>query len=311
MYRSERPLTLRGADRHSPSRGSVASRSTVRRDLRVLNRPTIGTYGPERGDLPLKENLIAIIPAHYPERWPWLQRAIRSAEDADRILVIADYERPTEPRLTSKVDWVTVPELRTTGSKYRRAAELTDSDDILSIVDDDDWWHPQKVGTVRRVFGERPDLQYLAHSGAKVREERIVGVLGPTEANATMISVRHGLLDDPRVGPFFRRLDWGGDSFLRYAPLAAGTSVELLPTTLAYVRYHDTNHTHPPDGYRNFVEWQRTDSTHHLAAWKLIAEMMQPTGRRPIEIDEKIAEFARRIDMSPVLRMGQYLLRRT
>ena len=257
----------------------------------------------------MNANLIAIIPAHYPRRWPWLQEAIRSAEDADRILVIADYEAPAEPRLASKVEWVTVPELLSTGSKYRKAAELTESDDILSIVDDDDWWHPQKVATVRRVFGERPDLQYLAHSGAKMREGKLIGVLAPTNANATMISVRRSLLDHPRVRPFFRRLDWGGDAFLRYAPLAAGAPLERLRETLAYIRYHETNHTHPPDGYRNFVEWQRTEGAHHLAAWKLIAEMMQSTENRPAEIDGKIAEFARLVGMNPVLRMGRYLLR--
>ncbi len=257
----------------------------------------------------MSETLVAVIPAHYPQRWPWLQEAIRSAEDADRILVIADYEEPEEPRLSSKVDWVTVPELRTTGSKYRKAAELTEPGDILSLVDDDDWWHPHKVATVRRVFGERPELQYLAHSGAKMREGKRIGVLPPTSANATMISVRRGLLDHPRIRPFFRRLDWGGDAFLRYAPLAAGAPTETLPETLAYVRYHETNHTHPPDGYRNFVEWQRTESAHHLVAWRLVAEMMQPIENHPAEVEAKIAESARLVDMNPVLRMAHYLLR--
>ncbi len=258
----------------------------------------------------MNPKVVAVVPAHYPQRWPWLKEAIRSAEQADRILVIADYQAPAEPLLASKVEWVTVPELRSTGSKYRKAAELTGSEEILSIVDDDDWWHPQKVETVRRVFGERPDLQYLAHAGAEMRDGKLVGVLPATNANATMISVRRDLLDHPRVRPFFERMDWGGDVFLRYAPLAAGASFVRLPETLAYIRYHDANHTHPPDGYRNFVAWQRRESTHHLEAWKLVAEMMQPTVDRPAEIDEKIAEFARLIDMNPVLRMGRYLLRR-
>ena len=253
--------------------------------------------------------MVAFIPAHFPERFPWVAEAVVSAQAADRVVVIASYPQPLKAARWRNVEWVHDASLSTPGSKYREAVRRTRRGDVLGALDDDDLWLPEKVPMVRSVFlgpGERVD--YFAHAAATVREGVPSGILGPQNANGTMTVVRRDLLTSARVKPFFDRLEWGCEPFLRYAPLAVDARAELTNTVLAHVRYHDANSSHPPSGYRRFAEWQRSSSERYLAAWKLIEEMTRPLADRPPEVEEKIAEFTRLQELSAIGRSANYLL---
>jgi hypothetical protein len=251
--------------------------------------------------------IVAFIPAHYPERFLWLKEAMASAQSADRVLIISSYPQPLEAARWGKVEWCYRPELTTTGSKYREAVALTGSDDIIGVLDDDDLWLPEKVAAVRRMFVENPYLQYFAHAAATVREGVPTGLIPPESANGTMTVVRRSLLTSPNVKPFFDRLNWGCDPFLRYAPLAASAGCYRSNKVLAHVRYHEGNSSHPPTtDYKAFSEWQKTTARRFLSAWKLIDDMTRHVVNRPAEVQEKMDEFARLERMSPLTRRLAY-----
>jgi hypothetical protein len=279
-------------------KGSVATPSAYRRSA---SRPDHERRAEGR--------LVVFIPAHFPERFPWLTEGVLSAQSADRILVIASYAQPLKAARWRNVDWVHNPSLVATGSKYREAVRQTNPGDIIGFLDDDDLWLPEKVRTIRSVF-TRPGepVDYFAHAAAIVRGGIPTGILSPQNANSTMTVVRRGLLTSPRVKPFLDRLEWGCEPFLRYAPVATEGRIELSSAVLAQVRYHDANFSHPPTGYRRFIEWQRAISERYLSAWKLIEEMTRHLANRPKEIAEKIAEFTRIYELSLVGRSATYLL---
>lgn len=283
-------------------------------DAKQMPRPKRGAATPSEGrrspSLPNPERLaegrlVAFIPAHFPERFHWLTDGVLSAQSADRILVVASYAQPLKAARWRNVDWVHNPSLVSTGSKYREAVRQTNPGDIIGILDDDDLWLPEKVRTIRKVF--LGPVDYFGHAAAIVRGGIPTGILSPQNANSTMTVVRRDLLTSARVKPFLDRLEWGCEPFLRYAPLAMEGRIELSNAVLAHVRYHDANFSHPPTGYRRFIEWQRAISERYLSAWKLIDEMTRHLENRPKEIAEKIAEFTRIYELSLVGRSATYL----
>jgi hypothetical protein len=285
------------AGRVSPPRGRSA---TVRESRRSAWRPAL--------DAVTEEGVVAFLPAHFPERFPWLTEAVRSAQSADRILVVATYPEPLSAARWHRVKWVHDASLATPGSKYREAVRRIGPGEILAPLDDDDLWLPEKVPSVRRVlFGPGERVDYFAHAAATLRDGAPSGILGPREANGSMTALRRSVLTSARVRPFFERLEWGCEPFLRYAALAAQVRIETTEAVLAHVRYHDANSSHPPVGYRRFTEWQRATSERYLAGWKLIDEMTRRIPNRPPEIDEKISEFTRLVELSVIGRSANYL----
>jgi hypothetical protein len=250
--------------------------------------------------------IVAFVPAHYPERFDWLAEAVVSAQSADRVLIVSTYERPRRAERWRKVDWVFDPDLQSTGSKYREAVRLTGPGDVIAILDDDDAWLPRKAAVLREEY--RGPVSYFAHAAAVVRGCVPTGFLGPENANATMTAVRWELLTSAAVKPFFDRLEWACDPFLRYAALAARAPVRTSGAVLAHVRYHSANSSHAPSGYASFAEWQRRTAERYLAGWRLIEEMTRTVGDRPAEIQQKIDEFERLASAGGVRRRISYAL---
>jgi len=125
-----------------------------------------------------------------------------------------------------------------------------------------------------------------------------------------MITFRRSLTMRPEIRPFFERLNWGCDTFMRYASLLLPSDVSKFSyTVLSHVRYHEQNSSHPPKGgYREFEKWQKEVAARYLESWELIDEMFRAAGRRAEEAPEKIAEFQRLIDSNPIRRRISYAL---
>lgn len=254
---------------------------------------------------------VAFVPAHFPERFSWLADSLPTlAERVDRVVVVASYAAPGP--VPDGVEWHHVPEATPTGRKYRYAVGLAHAGDVIGIMDDDDTWLPEKAEAVRRAF-DYPRVGLFAHAAHVSRDGRYVMELPSSTPNGSMMVFRRDMMMSPRVLPYFDRLEWGADSFLRYAPLAASWDVVETEVPLAVVRYHEDNSSHVrATGYREFDRWQRTIALRYLRAWNLIDEMT--TGLREGwgtegegEVERKVAEFDRLYRMGAPRSLLHYL----
>ena len=156
--------------------------------------------------------------------------------------------------------------------------QLTKPGDVIGVLDDDDLWLPDKVRTVREIF--RGPAYYFAHRASIVRGDVPTAFIEPENANGSMIVMRRDLLTSPKVRPFFDRLEWGCDPFLRNAQIASGLPKEISATVLSHIRYHESNSSHvrSEEGYRTFAEQRKRNAERYLQAWELIGEMLEGAG---------------------------------
>jgi len=258
--------------------------------------------------------VVAFIPAHFPDRFQWLHEATGSAHLADRTLIISSYPRPVESANWNGVEWVHEPKSASTGSKYREMLRRTRPGEIVAVLDDDDLWLPEKVPVLGAVFSDKK-TGYFAHAAATTRQHPSgewmpTGIVPSTTPNGTATAFRREMLTHPFVKPFFDRLDWAVDPFLRYAAMVSGVGIHTTDMVLAHVRYHDNNMSHPPVEYREFAEWRKRSAARFLAGWTLIDEMTAGLPGRPSEVDEKVAEFRRLLHTNPLANRVAWALSR-
>jgi hypothetical protein len=237
-------------------------------------------------------NIVAVIPAHYPEREHWLHKAVASAEGSDRILIVSSY--PPQGAVPGS-EWKTLEAGDiATGAKYREAVRLTRPGDVLAFLDDDDFWRPGKVDWLRSVFS-LPGVKYASHAGDIVGlngEILIEGGIRPEDPNASTIAISRDLLTAPEIRPFFDRLEWAADTFLSYVPdIVPGERAARSGRSLSAVRYHTSNMSHAPGRYRDFRTWYRKTGGRFRKGWELIDEMLRESNVVDLKVARKIREF--------------------
>jgi Glycosyl transferase family 2 len=207
----------------------------------------------------------AVVTAH--DRVAFLPRAVRSALDggADEVIVVRNFAGPIAGCEGQYTD-VPCP-IPDTNEKECRGVEAAHGD-VISFLDDDDLWTPEKVPRVRALFAEDPNLIYYDHAQnpidatdrpihASHRElagthpegfaqwdgrdfDGLVRTIWPGNSSST--SVRRSWAVE--WIPTAREAGWSADLFWLVAALLSGRRLLITPEPLTWLRLHDQNMSH-------------------------------------------------------------------
>ncbi|HLM90760.1 MAG TPA: glycosyltransferase family 2 protein [Thermoplasmata archaeon] len=208
----------------------------------------------------------AVITAH--DRVAFLPYAVRSALDggADQVVVVRNFTGPIEGCAGRYLD-VLCP-IPDTAEKQCRGLEAARCE-VVSFLDDDDVWTPEKLSRVRTLFGGDPTLLYYDHAQRPIDAEgrpilashpelaathperfdqwdgRDFGELVKTiwPGNSSSTSVRRAWAVDWITAA--REAGWSADLFWLVAALLSGRAgVRITPEPLTLLRLHDRNMSH-------------------------------------------------------------------
>ena len=222
---------------------------------------------------------VSVVVTAYNRR-RYLPDALRSLErqtlDKEKfeVIVVKNFEDPVSDAIIRRNDWRdVVADIRAVGGMLAVGFEESRGE-VVTFLDDDDMYVPERLQVVERAFREVKDLAYFHNGQAVIDEEgnaipgavaaaplsvdvvvddgakRIpcsldyLRVLAKADFNMSSIAVRRGLLG-PRELEALGALPYSQDSYLYAAAFAAEGAMYLTPLKLTLYRVHRSNVSAP------------------------------------------------------------------
>ena len=262
---------------------------------------------------------VSVVVTAYNRR-RYLPEALRSLErqtlDKGRfeVVVVKNFEDPASDEIIRRNGWKNVvADVRALGGMVAVGVEESRGE-VVTFLDDDDMYAPERLQVVKRAFEETRDLVYF-HNGQVVVDEGgnaipsavaaaplsadvVVGdrakrvpcsldylrVLAKADFNMSSIAVRRDLLG-PRELETLRALPYSPDSYLYAAAFAVEGAMYLTPSRLTLYRVHRSNVSallSPPLAMEHLREGRLRDLREQVRAARLAGMAMRLESLPPI-----------------------------
>lgn len=248
---------------------------------------------------------ISVVITAY-QRREYLKRAVDSVlnQTLDRaayeIIVVKDFSDPNLDRLLASNGVQSIRESMTMGKALSLGIQRARGE-IVSFLDDDDVFLPEKLSRVRVAFAENPRLGYL-HNAFSVLDES-----SKSPSRAVMRSGTRALTIDPALFsgkrlpsrahwlgfnlssvsvrrdwvlsllPKLEELETAPDGFFVVSALAFGVPSVFDPNVLTQYRYHQSTSHFPSSSGEMHVLHETEHMKKYVAALKVIQGMVKGT----------------------------------